>query len=89
MADPPRSPDTGDDTGDDTGVEPDRGSPPRMPRWVKVFGIILAALILLVVIVTVTGVGGSDHGPGRHTGGGDSAPASVTEVHALPKAAHG
>ena len=43
----------------------DRGSPPSIPRWVKVFGIITLVLILLVVVVVVTGVGGP-HGPGRH-----------------------
>jgi hypothetical protein len=32
------------------------------PRWVKVFGIIALALLLLFVILMLTG-----HGPGRHT----------------------
>jgi hypothetical protein len=35
------------------------------PRWVKVFGIIALVLVLLVVIIMFTGVGG-EHGPGRH-----------------------
>jgi hypothetical protein len=35
------------------------------PRWVKVFGIALLVLILLVVVIMATGVGGR-HGPGRH-----------------------
>jgi len=40
------------------------------PRWVKVFGAIALVVVLLVVVVMVTGVGG-EHGPGRHSGGGD------------------
>ena len=65
MADPPRSP--------DTGAGADRGE--GMPRWVKVFGIIVIVLVLLAVVVLLTGGGG--HGPGRHLGGGgDTAPSS-------------
>jgi hypothetical protein len=52
MADPPRPPDT---------------QPHTTPRWVKVFGIIAAAVILLLAIVLVTR--GGEHGPSRHTGG--------------------
>jgi hypothetical protein len=52
MADSPPSP----DTGDDTGVEPGRGSPPGVPRWVKVGIIALIILALLVVILTLTGI---------------------------------
>jgi uncharacterized cupredoxin-like copper-binding protein len=65
MADPPRSP--------DTGADPDRGE--GMPRWVKVFGIIIIVLGLLAVVVLL--IGGGRHGPGRHLGaGGDTAPSS-------------
>jgi hypothetical protein len=63
MADPPRSP----NTGDDSGVRPDRGSTTGTPRWVKVFAIIAIVVALLVVIVLLTGGG---HGPGRHTPSG-------------------
>jgi len=35
---------------------PDRSSPPGMPRWVKVFGIILIALVLVVVTLHLTGI---------------------------------
>jgi hypothetical protein len=56
---------------------PDTGT----PRWVKVFGVIVAILILLFVIVLL--FGGGEHGPGRHTpsgGAGGQAPlSSVTE----------
>lgn len=80
MTDPSHNPDTG-------GVGPHRGSPPstppRAPRWVKVSAIIVGVLILLVVIAKLTGLGG-DHGPGRHTGAGDTPPAGGTAVHALP-----
>jgi hypothetical protein len=60
MADPPRDP--------DPGVAADRGSPPGIPRWVKVSGIIVAVLILLVVIVML--ISGGGHGPRRHASSG-------------------
>lgn len=44
-------------------------SPPARPIWVKVFGIILA---LIVVVVVVKALAGEEHGPGRHLPGGDS-----------------
>ena len=40
-------------------------SPPTTPRWVKVFGIIFIALVLLVVVLHLTGI--SHGGPGMHT----------------------
>ena len=43
---------------------------PGMPRWVKVGGIIAALVILLVLIIVLSGVGGP-HGPGRHMSGSD------------------
>jgi hypothetical protein len=36
-------------------TRPDRGSPPSMPRWVKIFGIILIVLVLAVVAMHLTG----------------------------------
>jgi len=85
MADQPRYP----DTGEDAGVGLDRGSPPRVPRWVKVSGIVVAVLVLLVVsmmLIAGGGPGGGGHGPGRHTSFGDlggqaplsSVPANLT-----------
>jgi len=75
MADPPPYP----DTGDDTGSGPDRGSTSSTPRWVKVFGVIALALVLLFVVLMLSG----GHGPGRHTlsgdAGGHTPPSSVTE----------
>ena len=71
MADP-RNPD---------GVEPDRGPTTGTPRWVKVFGIIVLALVLLVGIMMLFGDG--EHGPGLHTPSGgvgsQTSPSSVTE----------
>ncbi len=52
--------------GTDTSSPPDRGSPPRMPRWVKWPGIILGILVLLLVLLRLAGV---EHGPGLHTPG--------------------
>lgn len=43
----------------------DRGTPPRMPRWVRVAAIVVGLLILLFVVLQLTGIGG-EHGPGRH-----------------------
>ena len=73
MADPrqPRAPE------EDTHLA-DRPPYPGTPGWVKVSGIIVIVLVLLVVIIIFTGVGGG-HGPWRHTGGGDTAPAAVTD----------
>ena len=57
-------------TGDDTVVGPDRGSTTGTPRWVKVFGAIAVAVVLLFVILLLArGPGG--HGPSRHTGSAD------------------
>lgn len=56
----------------------DRPPYPGTPRWVKVSGIIVVVLILLIAILIFTGIGGN-HGPMRHTGGGDTPPSAVTE----------
>ena len=40
------------------------------PRWVKVFGAIALAVIVLFVVVLLAR--GGEHGPGRHSGGGGS-----------------
>ncbi len=55
----------------DTGVRADRRSttstPPRTPRWVKVFGIIALVLVLLFVIMMLADMlTGSVNGPARH-----------------------
>lgn len=62
----------------DSDVRPTADRAPSTPRWVKVFGIIAAALVLL--IVTMRFMGG-EHGIGQHTPSGDAggqvAPSSV------------
>jgi hypothetical protein len=69
---------------DDSGMAYDRESPPGIPRWVKVAGIVLAVVALLVVVMLLVG-GGGGHGPQRHGGaGGQAPPSSVTAVHLPP-----
>jgi hypothetical protein len=75
MADPPRS----RDPGEDAGVAADRESPPGMPRWVKVSGIIVAMLVLLLLIVLLISGG---HGPRRHLSGGAAGHAPRSSVTA-------
>ena len=40
---------------------PDVESAPRMPLWVKVFGIAFLVLVLAFVVMALSG-----HGPGQH-----------------------
>ncbi len=40
------------------------GGPPGMPRWLKVFGIIAAILLLLLLVSMMAGM---KHGPGMHS----------------------
>lgn len=40
------------------------GDRPRIPRWIKILGIVLAVIALLFVAMRL--VGGGDHGPWRH-----------------------
>lgn len=42
-------------------IQPERGKPPGMPRWVKVLGIILLMLVLAVIALHLTG-----NNPGGH-----------------------
>jgi hypothetical protein len=49
-------------------MESERAPPSGMPRWVKVSGIVVGALILLVVALMLLGSddqGPWDHGPGH------------------------
>ncbi len=59
-------------------VEPPREAPPGIPRWVKIFGLIILLLILGFVILKLAGVGG-DHGPGRHTSSDDIGRVAVSD----------
>lgn len=45
-------------------AEPDREVTTGIPRWVKIFGIVALAVIVLVVILMIAS--GGEHGPGRH-----------------------
>jgi cytochrome b561 len=51
-----------------SGADADRHSPPGMPRWVKAAAIVGGVLIVLVLVLQLTGIGG-EHGPGRHMSG--------------------
>jgi hypothetical protein len=58
-------------------LDPDGEAPAGIPRWVKVFGIVVLAILVLVVGMLLTG-----HGPGRHLSSAERGPsplASVTE----------
>ncbi|MDQ3980797.1 MAG: hypothetical protein M3314_14830 [Actinomycetota bacterium] len=61
-----------------TGVPPEGAPGTGVPTWVKLSLIIALALVLLLVIGKLTGLGG-EHGPGRH-GGGDGTPSTVVNV---------
>ena len=56
----------------------DGGTPPGMPRWVKVSAILVGVLILVFLVLQLTGIAGN-HGPGRHSSAGLTPPAGVTE----------
>jgi hypothetical protein len=71
MADRPSSPEREDRRGPTAGP----------PRWVKVAGIIILALIVLVLIVLLAG---GNHGPGRHQSSpehGGPLPSVAAAVH--------
>ena len=57
------------------GGDTDGDLPPRMPRWVKVSAIVVGVLVLLLLVLQLTGIGG-EHGPGRHVSGHGAAPAT-------------
>ncbi len=59
---------------------PDPHPYPGIPRWLKVSGIIAVALVLIVAIIMLTGIGG-EHGPGRHISSGG--PGSPTPLSSL------
>lgn len=55
----------------DFGHGTDRESPPGMPRWVKVVGLVVLVAALVLVAVLLLG-GGGGHGPARHASAGDT-----------------
>jgi hypothetical protein len=47
----------------ETRIRPDPEAPPGVPRWVKIFGIVLLVLVLVFVVLHLTGNGlGNLHG---------------------------
>jgi hypothetical protein len=54
-------------------------TPPRTPRWVKVFGMIAIVAVLLFIIMLF--VGGGQHGPGRHLPSGGTGDYIVPVAH--------
>lgn len=73
MAD--RHPEEPEDSEDPGLVGP--GCAPGTPRWVKLFGLLALALVVLLVVALI--VVGGDHGPGRHSGRGVPPPAGVAD----------
>jgi hypothetical protein len=70
----------------DLGVPTDNGRKPKvpraeMPRWVKVFLITAAALLLLLVAVML--ISGSDHGPWRHVSSAGADRGALQQDHVL------
>ena len=53
--------DSAGNPGDDPAVGPDRESPPAMPTWVRVFGVVALILVLLFIVLHLTG-----HAPRGH-----------------------
>jgi hypothetical protein len=51
------------DSNGDTRAKPNQREAPGVPRWVKVSGIIVIALVLIVVILHLTGNGFGSHMP--------------------------
>jgi hypothetical protein len=41
--------------------------PPGVPRWVKVFGLVVVIMLLVLLVAMLAG---GSHGPGRHQSGG-------------------
>jgi hypothetical protein len=54
------------DTGGEGKAPPMHEAAYTTPRWVKVFGLAAVVLVMLVVVLHVSGIGGMP-GPGLHT----------------------
>lgn len=72
------------DTGDDGGMDYEREPTTRIPRWVKVAGIVAAIVLLLVVVMML--VGGGGHSPLRHFGAGGNPPQAGPVHQPVPAA---
>ena len=67
------------DESPDTAVD----QPVGPPRWVKVTGIVVAAMLVLFVVLHLIIGGGSQHGPGRHSVG--HVPVATDADHGAPQ----
>jgi hypothetical protein len=76
MGDPPPYPDSDDERG--------------ARRWVRVLVAVALVVALLIVALMAIGIGGGEHGPGRHArsggGGGQRAPFVVVMEDHTPTA---
>jgi hypothetical protein len=82
MADAPGHPPTGHDGNPSSAPE----QPPGIPRWVKVFGITVAVLLTVMILIML--LSGGQHGPGRHLsslGLAGSPHSSGTAVNMIPR----
>ena len=77
MADPPPG-----NSGDGARVGPGRALPPRTPRWVKIFGIIIAVVVVVFVILLISG---GEHGPSRHSSGSGNPGGNTQPVQSSPQ----
>jgi hypothetical protein len=57
---------------ENTDEVPDRASPPGIPRWLKVSGIVV--IVLVVLVIGISFIAGVQHGPGQF-GPGQHGPA--------------
>ncbi|MEO3809193.1 hypothetical protein ABGB17_09360 [Sphaerisporangium sp. B11E5] len=62
------------------------GDDARVPRWVKVTGVVVAVAVVLAVAMMLTG-GLGGHGPSRHGGMGATPPVTA-QAHTPPAAGH-
>ncbi len=67
-------------------TDADEGTPPGMPRWVKIGAIVVGLLVLLFVVLQLTGIGG-EHGPGRHMSEETTPTVGAPAVEGSPAAA--
>ncbi|MCA1702942.1 MAG: hypothetical protein LC808_06600 [Actinobacteria bacterium] len=65
-------------SGDSERVVRDEGSPPGLPRWLKVSGIVVILLILLALAASF--VFGIQHGPRLHAPTGDAAETAMSHA---------
>lgn len=61
----------------DTGSERDPAPPAGTPAWVKVFAVIAVVLIAMLGVMLLSG---SDHGPDRHTSGNAGGPTPTSSA---------